>query len=254
MNTAIITIAGLSRRFNEGVAESDRVLKALHTEGGAEDTLLFHLLRKCAFADRIVLVGGYRFDELQDWTERLRGEFPQAVLVKNDRYADLGSGYSLFLGIREALRGGADEILFAEGDLDVDDASFARAAASRLSVLTYNTSDPIYANKAVVLYADAAGRYKYLYNSAHGLLSIPEPFSCVLNSGQVWKFTEMDMLQDACEEFYRTEREATNLAIIQRYVSRIPAEKIELIHLKRWTNCNTREDYRRILKAWRNET
>ena len=251
MKTAVITIAGISERFNRGISEEKRVLKAIYSDGGAEDTLLYHLLRKCAYARQIVLVGGYRFAELEAFTEHLRGEFPQMVLVQNDRYEELGSGYSLYLGIHEALRDGADEILFAEGDLDVDDASFAKAAASRFNVLTF-TSEPIHADRAVVLYRDENGNYKYVYNSAHGLLSIPEPFSCVLNSGQVWKFSDMAVLMEASQDFYSLERNATNLAIIQRYLSRVPQESIELIRLERWTYCNTREDYRHILKAWRN--
>ena len=144
-----------------------------------------------------------------------------------------------------------DEVLFVEGDLDIDGDSFDRVVRSEKSVLTY-TSEPIYANKAVVLYQDGDGRYKYAFNSAHGLLTIDEPFSCILNSGQTWKFVNPDALKAANDGFEQFEIDGTNLRIIQRYIEKVPAESIELIKLNRWTNCNTKDDYRNILNNWRN--
>ncbi|MBO4915169.1 MAG: hypothetical protein J5449_08175 [Oscillospiraceae bacterium] len=252
MKTAIITVAGISSRFNRGIAEENKVLKAIYSEGGRKDTLLYHLLKNCAYADSIVLVGGYRFSALTEYVETLRAEFPQVVTVFNEHYAELGSGYSLYLGVKEALRLNADEALFAEGDLDVDRESFAEAAASSRAVLTY-TNEPIYANKAVVLYENGEGRYKYAFNSAHGLLTIDEPFSCILNSGQIWKFTDMEALDEASELFFHEEREDTNLAIIRRYVDNLSQDDVKLVRLKQWTNCNTRDDYRLIMNRWRSE-
>lgn len=46
MKIAIITIAGISSRFNEGIKEDKKVLKCLYTEGGKEETLLYHLVKK----------------------------------------------------------------------------------------------------------------------------------------------------------------------------------------------------------------
>ena len=64
----------------------------------------------------------------------------------------MGSGYSLYLGIKEALNyDNIDEILFVEGDLDIDDESFLKVVNSQKNVITYNMQ-PIYSNKAVVLY------------------------------------------------------------------------------------------------------
>ena len=251
MKAAIITAAGISGRFNEGIPEEEKILKAIYCEGDSRETLLFHLLSGCAFADRVVVVGGYQFDALQTYYQtELKNAFPQAELVRNEHYADLASGYSLYLGIRKALAYDPDEILFAEGDLDIDDASFQKVARSEKSVLTY-TDEPIYANKAVVLYQDGEGRYHYAFSSSHGLLKIDEPFSCILNSGQVWKFTDMEALRKANAEFGRREIGGTNLGIIQRYLEAVPPESLELIRLKHWVNCNTREDYRTILDFWR---
>lgn len=252
MRAAIITVAGISSRFNEGIPEARKELKAIYSENGSRDTLLYHLLRKCSFADKIILVGGYKYEDLEAfYRNELAPEFPQVELVKNDHYEDLASGYSLFLGIDRAVECELDEVLFVEGDLDIDDESFWRVVESEKSVLTY-TSEPIYASKAVVLYQDGEGRYKYAFNSAHGLLSIDEPFSCILNSGQTWKFMHIDALKKANAEFAAFEIGGTNLRIIQRYMESVPADAIELVKLERWTNCNTREDYRRIMSYWRN--
>lgn len=251
MKAAIITVAGISSRFNEGVPEDKKELKAIYNESGSRNTLLFHLLDKCSYADKIILVGGYKFENLEAfYRTEFASEFPQVELVKNDHYEDLASGYSLFLGIRKAMESNPDEVLFVEGDLDIDAASFECVIQSQKSVLTY-TNEPIYANKAVVLYQDGDGRYKYAFNSAHGLLAIDEPFSCILNSGQTWKFVNVDALRTANDEFEEFEIDGTNLRIIQRYIEIVPADSIELIKLDRWTNCNTKDDYRNILNYWR---
>lgn len=253
MRIAVITNAGISSRFNQGVPEEQKVLKCLYTQGGKEDTLLYHLMEKCAYADRIILVGGYRYDQLCDFYKaELSDLFPDVELVFNPHYADLGSGYSLYLGIDAAVKYSPDEILFVEGDLDIDNASFERVVKSGRSVLTY-TTEPIYANKAVVLYQDGEGRYKYAFNSAHGLLSIDEPFSCILNSGQTWKFSQPALLKKANDMFIEEDRAGTNLGIIQRYIDLAGTEDIELVCLRRWTNCNTREDHEKIRKYWEAE-
>ena len=251
MRTAIITVAGISSRFNEGVPEDKKELKAIYSENSPQNTLLYHLLSKCSYADKIILVGGYKYESLEAfYRSELASEFPQVELVKNYHYEDLASGYSLFLGIRKAMEYNPDEVLFVEGDLDIDGASFESVIQSQKSVLTY-TSEPIYANKAVVLYRNGDGRYKYAFNSAHGLLTIDEPFSCILNSGQTWKFVNSEALKASNDEFEGLEIDGTNLRIIQRYIEKVPADSIELIKFDRWTNCNTKDDYRNILNYWR---
>ena len=253
MRIAVITVAGISSRFNEGIAEDRKVLKCLYSEGGKEDTLLYHLMKKCDYADRIVIVGGYKYNDLCTfYREQLSSEFPEVSLVENTHFSDYGSGYSLYLGIAEAMKYSPDELLFVEGDLDIDNDSFSKIVDSDLSVLTY-TSETIYANKAVVLYQNDEQRYKYAFNSSHGLLKIEEPFSCILNSGQTWKFTDTKALAKANDDFFENEVEGTNLCIIQRYIDSISKDDIELIHLSRWTNCNTRNDYRNIMTNWRGE-
>ena len=258
MKCAIITVAGISSRFNEGLQEEQHALKAVYSsDGNARHTLLWHLLEKCVYADEIVIVGGYRFADLEQYLDRVSGAREQEAggierkrrirLVYNDRFTDLASGCSLHLGIKAALEDGATEILFAEGDLDVDDASFARVVHAKESVLTY-TREPVYADKAVVVYQNAEGKFRYAFNASHGLLRIDEPFSCLLNSGQVWKFTDMEALRAANEAFQQEAPDGTNLYIIQRYFDTVAAS--EPVLLEQWTNCNTREDYAKILSRW----
>lgn len=250
MKIAIITIAGISSRFNEGINEDEKVLKCIYNEGSASDTLLYHLMKKCSYADRIILVGGYKFDDLcLYYKENLVSQFPDVDLIKNDHYDDYASGYSLYLGINVALKYNPSEILFVEGDLDFDAVSFERVVNSNNSVLTY-TFDPIYAKKAVVLYQNRNGRYKYVFNSSHGLLQIDEPFSSIFNSGQIWKFMDILALKKSNDAFEQKEIEGTNLCIIQRYVDYIKNDNISIIPLLSWVNCNTRDDYKIIKKRW----
>lgn len=251
MKAAVITVAGVSSRFNEGIPENQKVLKAIHTEGSLKETLLYHMLEKCAFAELIVIVGGYKFDDLAAYVDTLDASFKEKIkLVFNEHYEDLGSGYSLYLGLKKVFEYNVSEVLFVEGDLDIDWPSFGEVVQCPRSVLTY-TYEPIYANKAVVLYQDGEGRFRYAFNSSHGLLQISEPFACILNSGQLWKFTDPDVLREANQLFFQLEKEGTNLRIIQNYMDRV--SEFELIGLKRWTNCNTRNDYNKITTYWEEE-
>ena len=145
-----------------------------------------------------------------------------------------------------------DEVLFAEGDLDIDGESFDKVVRTDCDVLTYN-HEPIYADKAVVLYKNDKEQYQYAFNSSHGMLTINAPFSCMLNSGQLWKFMDVDALSIANEKFYDENKAGTNLVIIQNYIDRRCSDKFSLVGLKRWTNCNTRQDYHNICAYWEEE-
>ncbi len=255
MKVAIITIAGVSSRFNEGIPEEEKRHKIIYYEDNPRDTLLYHLLKKCMYADKIILVGGNKYEEVKAYCDNLTHQMKdKIVLVYNEHYADLASGYSLYVGLNEVFSNysDVDEILFVEGDLDVDKESFCDVINSRSNVLTYSY-EPIHANKAVVLYKSREEQYKYAFNSSHGLLKIEESFSCMLNSGQVWKFRDTKKLSIANKKFYEDYKSGTNLIIIQNYIDMCSSNEFELIPLVRWTNCNTRDDYRKILKYWKEE-
>ena len=173
-------------------------------------------------------------------------------MVNNSHFFDLSSGYSLYLGINKAIStiSDIDEILFVEGDLDIDDESFLNVVNSNKNVLTFNY-EPIYSNKAVVLYKNDKNRFCYVFNSQHGLLNINEAFECIFNSGQLWKFKDIDALKISNKFFKENSIEDSNLAIIQKYLDLLDdTESIEIIGLKHWVNCNTRDDYKIIKNYW----
>lgn len=255
MLVAILTVAGVSSRFNQGIAEKDKVLKCIYYERDHDATLLKHLLDRCCFADKIIIVGGYQYQSLQMYCAELpKSLYDKIELVYNSHFSDLSSGYSLYLGLEKAFsfNSGVDSILFAEGDLDVDAFSFDRIAKSELNVLTY-TFLPIYANTSVVLYENKDNYYKYVFNSRHGLLKIEEDFSCIFNSGQIWKFTDIPKLKIASEKFINNSKDETNLALIQNYINLCAQNDFELLGIRRWTNCNTRQDYKKISMYWEAE-
>lgn len=258
MQIAIITVAGVSSRFNQGIKESEKQLKAIYHEEDPSHTLLFHMIKKCGFADRIIVVGGYKYEDLCSYIEK---HIPESVrgritTVYNEHFSDLPTGYSLYCGIAEAMKykaEGIKGILFAEGDLDVDDEGFRAVAGSEKTVFTYN-HEVIRSNKAVVLYQNANGTYRYCFNSSHGLLKIEEAFSCLYNSGQIWRFHDAGKLQSAVEKFLDNDvATGTNLRIIEYYAEELEPEDVEIIGFNRWVNCNTREDFRVILKGWVSE-
>lgn len=192
MEVAIITVAGISSRFNEGVPVENQCLKAIYYEEDKTDTLLYHLVEQCMFADKIALVGGYQYDHLRMYCDSLPPFMKDKLLfIYNKHFVDLASGYSLYMGVKEVLDQfkNVDKMLFVEGDLDIDKASFRKVIDAEANVLTYN-SEAIYAKKAVVLYVDAEGHFKYAFNSSHGLLKIEDAFSLLFNSGQLWKFMD----------------------------------------------------------------
>lgn len=254
MKVAIITAAGISARFNKDIPEEDKKLKIIYYEQDPQKTLLAGLVNKCDFADKIVVVGGYKYDDLKTYIETVFdiATKDKIILVKNEHFEDLASGYSFYCGLNGAFGSGDDieEILFAEGDLDVDEASFRKVVEVGSSVLTYN-HEPIYSNKAVVLYRNAEGKYKYAFNSSHGLLKIDDEFSVILNSGQIWKFDDIDVLKNTTDKFGSGSMTGTNLEIIGDYFDNVESDSVSLIGFDRWTNCNTRKDYREIVKNYK---
>ncbi len=254
LKVAIITVAGISSRFNKDIPEENKELKCIYFEEDSHNTLIYQLIKKVSTYDKIIIVGGFKFPDLEDYiSQNIPQKLKDKILIFfNDHYVDLKSGYSLYIGIREALNNfeGIDEILFVEGDLDIDDESFLNVVKSNKNVLTFNR-EPICSNKAVVLYKNDNDEYKYLFNSDHGNLTISEPFKAIFNSGQVWKFKDLGLLKIANENFEKYLIEDTNLGIIQKYFDLVEnKDEIELIGLKRWVNCNTREDYKVIKEYW----
>ena len=243
MKVLVITVAGSSTRFSRSIGRD--CLKCIYTEGDMKDTLLFRLLSINDGYDRFVIVGGHRFDELVSAIDSSFGDYKDRIaMVRNRKYADYGSGYSLFLGLEKAMEYGPDEITFAEGDLALSKEDMHDVFISEKDVITYNLRT-IRSDESVAFYFDANGVPKYVYDTQHKLLRIEEPFSSIYNSGQVWKFTDIGRLKDIVSGMDENSWEDTNLIFINRYFGTQKRDDIELVPLKTWINCNTVTDYRR---------
>ena len=243
MRCVIITVAGVSGRFNLG--EKEVCLKCIYHRADKRKTLLYSILKKCISYDKIVLVAGFQAEALQEYVESVRHEFPFVIqIVRNPYFEQYGSGYSLFLGIKECVKSDCMEILFAEGDLFFDKGTFLCIQDEDRSCLTVNRNH-IYSNKAVAVYKNAADKFRYIYNTKHGLFVIKEAFSAIFNSGQVWKIKNMNAVNQVMAEMSDQDWMGTNLVFIEKYFEKITAEEIAVIDFKEWMNCNTREDYAR---------
>ena len=242
MKVLVITVAGSSTRFSRSIGKD--CLKCIYTEGGVKDTLLYRLLSMNDKYDRYIIVGGYRYDELVSFVNGL-SEFRERISrVRNERYADYGSGYSLLLGLEEAMRFDPDEITFEEGDLALSKSELDKVFESDKDVITYNLRT-IRSDESVVFYFDSEDRPKYVYDTNHKLLEIREPFRSIYNSGQVWKFRDMGRLKDIIDGIDENGKKDTNLIFINTYFNLLSSRDIGLIPLETWVNCNTVSDYRR---------
>lgn len=244
MRVLLLTVAGLSSRFSSSVGYP--CLKCLYHKNHIRESLLAGMLKRHDFFDRIVVVGGFQYKKLTDTLDHEFGELAYKLqVVENPEFERYGSGYSLYLGLKESSGLEYDELVFAEGDLFVDDESFSAVCASKKNVLTYNRL-PIYANKSVVCYFDSNKKPHYIYDTAHGELKIEEPFWSIFNSGQIWKFRNGPLLKFLTDHLTAGERQGTNLVLVNQYFQSVEADEIEVIGLKEWMNCNTVEDFEQI--------
>lgn len=243
MRTLIITVAGSATRFNRDTAEP--TLKCLYEIGGYRNTLLYQILDKARDYDEYVIVGGYLYEKLQDFVEQNLNEFKRKIkLVYNPEFTTYGSAYSLILGIRAANQN-TDEILFVEGDLYFDNEDFEKIKRSDKAVFTVN-HELITAKKAVVVYENTEMNLRYLYDTSHSYLKIPEPFLSLYNSGQVWKFTDISKLSNVLNSLTPKQTQGTNLEIIQGYFGNLRPEEFEMVAFHTWHNCNTVKDYETV--------
>ena len=246
MKSLIITVAGLSSRFNRDFEQP--VLKCLYYEENHRCSLLsMQISRTYYYVDEIVIVGGYKYDDLSIFVSKyIKDNEHKIKTVYNEHYHDYGSGYSLLKGI-EALSKNTNVVTFIEGDLFFDVESVGDILESPKDVISVN-NEPILSNKAVVLYFDANNYPHYIYDTNHSCLEIHEPFTAIYNSGQMWKFTNPTKLRKVCSELTQKQMEGTNLEIVQRYYSDIDSENLEIVRVNKWYNCNTVNDYREAVK------
>lgn len=244
MKIMIITVAGVASRFSQSIGHS--CLKCLYYKNDMKESLLYHILSQNPEIDRYVIVGGFKFEELEKAIEQYFGEFhKRIVLVKNENYVEYGSGYSLFLGLEAIKYLDYEELVFAEGDLWVDDESFKRIWKTHGNVITCN-NEAILASKSVAFYYDSQFRIHYIFDTCHSLLEIKEPFCGIFNSGQIWKFSQREQVLNAMFRLTQEEWRQTNLSFIQQYFGSLTQEEYEIINLQKWVNCNTIDDFEKI--------
>ena len=247
MKSLIITVAGMSSRFNKDTKED--VLKCLYYEDTPVNSLISLQVHKAFdMVDEIVVVGGYKYEDLEKFIRNeMKDVNHKMKLVYNDHYRDYGSGYSLLKGI-EVVSEQADEIIFIEGDLFFDTESVGKIITSKKDVISVN-NEPILSNKAVALYFDANYYPHYIYDTSHSCLEIHEPFTAIYNSGQMWKFMNPRRVREICKLLTPEEEQGTNLEIIQKYFGTYNSSQLDIIRINFWYNCNTVADYREAFKA-----
>lgn len=244
MKILIVTVAGLSSRFSQSIGCP--CLKCIYHEKDIRESLLYRILRDNPQADRYVIVGGFRFDELKEVIGRDFGEFRDKILlIQNKRYEEYGSGYSLYMGLKAIKNLEFEEVVFAEGDLRVDEESCQKIWESPRDVITCNR-EPILASKSVAFYYDGNYHIHYIFDTNHSMLEIKEPFRGIFNSGQIWKFVQHDRVIDAMENLSEKEWSQTNLKFVQKYFGALDREEYEMIEFSKWINCNTVEDFEKI--------
>lgn len=239
MKYLIITVAGTATRFNRDTKED--TLKCLYHMDEPRYALLPQLMKNCGEYDRYIIVGGYLYEKLEKFVKDNLSEYGDKIeLVYNEHYSDYGSGYSLYKGIEAIIEPG--DVTFVEGDLFFMADTFKQVYDSPKSVITINR-EPIYSNKAVALYINADGKPRYLYDTNHQTLMIPEPFKAIFNSGQMWKFASSDKLLKAVKNLSDKQLQSTNLEIIQAYFGDMNADEYDVVTFADWHNCNTVADY-----------
>jgi len=237
----IITVAGTSTRFNQSVG--GEWLKCLYFEESSTNCLLYQIINRAKDYEQIIIVGGYKYTDLVAYVETLHDQ--RITLVYNEHFVDYGSGYSFYLGLK-SVNADVEEITFVEGDLYYDTDSFEKMQNADGSVLCVN-HELILSNKAVVLYFDTNHRPHYIYDTSHKALQINEPFEAIYNSGQMWKFSDADLMRDVVATLSDKEQQGTNLIIIQNYLNRYQGN-LAIVPVETWYNCNTITDYRNVLK------
>lgn len=242
MKILIITVAGSSTRFSKSIGKD--VIKCIYNEGEFSKSLLYRMIHQPVQFDKYIIVGGYKYSELREKVESEFVELKDKIdLVYNEQFADYGSGYSLFCGLKRAMEYPFDEIVFAEGDLFVDEFTFVKIVESNKSVVTSNM-DPILANKAVAFYYNERGEIKYIYDTGHSALKIDEPFVAIYNSGQIWKFANSVIIRKVFSELSSIEWQGTNLVMVEKYFRCLKSDEYENVQFRKWVNCNTIEDFK----------
>lgn len=241
----LITSAGLSTRFSKSVGHD--VLKITYHEGEPKRSLLGFQLDMASRLELapIILVVGYRSSEVRAFVSAY---YPgrDITIVENTRYRDLGTCYSFVLGVRKAQQMGVDDLVYMEGDLVIDRPSLQNLLSAPGNAIS-STGELITGASSVAFYVAEDGLLHYIYDTQHRALHIPEPFTILGNSGQVWKFSDTGQLYEVADSLDETELAGTNLIPIERYFQQVGTKDITWVQFADWVNCNEVDDYRNAL-------
>jgi len=247
----LITSAGLSTRFSKSVGHD--VLKITYHEGEPKRSLLgfqLDMASQLGLAP-IILVVGYRSDEVQAFVSTyFAGR--DITIVKNERYRDWGTCYSFVLGVRKAQQMGVDDLVYMEGDLVVDRFSMQSLSSAPGNAISSN-NELIIGASSVAFYVTEDGLLHYIYDTQHRALQIPEPFTILGNSGQVWKFSDTGKLYGIADSLGETELSGTNLIPVERYFHQVGTKDITWVRFADWVNCNEVGDYRNALAVMKEQ-
>ncbi|MCK4442209.1 MAG: hypothetical protein KAU90_09375, partial [Sulfurovaceae bacterium] len=198
--------------------------------------------------DDIIIVGGYKYEELVNFIEDNYKN--RAITLVQNTLFKYGSNISLIDGIK-ALEKNYDEIIFIEGDLVIDRVSFNEIVEIQSDIIT-STTLPIEAKTSVIYYVNKDDKIVFKYDTKHKLLKIDEAFKSISNSGQIWKFCNMGILKEIANSFGNNDLNLTNLATIEPYFNKI-SKPVQHYQIKQWFNCNTIDDYRKAIKYLKEE-
>lgn len=243
MRVLIITCAGMSTRFSKSVGYN--CLKCIYSDKDIKQSILYKsIMNNVSYFDKIIIVGGFKFDDLNKFINKYFEDLKEKIiLVDNKMYAKYGSGYSFWLGLKQAFDYETSEIVFMEGDLYINEKEFKKMCEINNNIVTTNY-DEITASKAVAFYIDLSGKIHYIYDTKHNALQIDEPFFSIRNSGQIWKFIDIGCLRYICNNLLEEEKKGTNLVIIQKYFEKFTEKQYIIFNFKEWINCNTINDYK----------
>lgn len=100
MKVLIITVAGMSSRFSQSVGHD--VVKSLYYSHNFSESLLYRLVHQPVDFDKYIIVGGYKYKELVNAVSEYFPEMEEKIeMVENPEYMELGSGYSLYCGLKK---------------------------------------------------------------------------------------------------------------------------------------------------------
>lgn len=225
------------------------VLKAIYNKSNPYKTILYSLFKLFKFSDfsKIIIVGGYFFEDLKQYVIQYLPYKKKIELIYNPFFVEYGTAYSFECGIRALQAMDYDEIILMEGDLVLDRQTFQRIVNCKTNVITSNKS-VITANQSVVFYISDRNEIRFLYDPQHRSISINTNFIVLGNSGQVWKFRDVKSLIE-CFSIINCKEAVTNLKIIEKYYDITDKFNYQIIPFNTWHNCNTVDDFRKsILK------